>query len=113
MEPLIVQNTRIPVRVTQTFTNGKDGQTTLRIHILQGNTERAEEACSLGYFDLEGIPPLPQNQARIAITFSLDVDGLLTVSAQEETTGVEQSVSLKPAYRLKNALRDTSFSSCG
>jgi molecular chaperone HscA len=105
VEPLIHRNTRIPVRTEQTFTTAVSGQTTLKIHILQGESERVEACRSLGIFHLEGIPPLPAGEARVHVTFLIDTDGLLTVRAQEETTGKTQHVQIKPAYGLNpNAL---------
>jgi molecular chaperone HscA len=100
IDVLIRRNTRIPVAMTQTFTTSDDGQTGLQLHILQGEGQRVEDCRSLAYFELWGIPPLPAGQARVDVTFLVDADGLLTVRAQEKTTGVRQEVEVKPSYGL-------------
>ena len=99
-EPLIHRNTRIPARATQTFTTAKDHQSQLRIQVLQGEHEKASLNRSLALFELSGIPPLPAGEARIQVVFQLDRDGLLTVSAKEETTNVQQTVHVKPTHNL-------------
>lgn len=100
VEPLIRRNTPIPTEMTQEFTTFETGQTAMRIHVLQGERERVQDCRSLAHFELQGIPPLPAGMARVQVTFSVDADGLLTVIAQEKTTGVGQSVAVKPTYGL-------------
>jgi molecular chaperone HscA len=110
-EPLIHRNTRIPTRATQTFTTAKDNQAGLRIHVLQGEHAKASHNRSLAHFELSGIPPMPAGEARIEVTFQLDRDGLLTVSAREETTGVAQIVHVKPSHNLSLDVAKTLLSS--
>lgn len=100
VEPLIKRNTRIPTRATQTFTTAQNNQKALRIHVLQGEGKTVDACRSLAHFDLCDLPPLDAGQARIKVTFALDRDGLLTVSAEEKTTGRTQKVAIKPSYGL-------------
>ena len=100
VEPLIKRNTRIPVRATQTFTTSVTNQTELLLHVLQGEHEKVAHCRSLARFELNDLPPLPAGEARIEVIFHLDRDGLLSVTATEQTTGKTAHVTLKPAYGL-------------
>ena len=102
VEKVIYRNTPIPVALAQEFTTYQDGQTAMLIHVLQGEREMVDQNRSLARFVLHDIPPMTAGAAHIQVTFALDADGILTVSAREETRGAEQRVEVRPSYGLSD-----------
>jgi molecular chaperone DnaK len=103
MTPLIERNTTIPVRKSEVFSTAEDGQTAVTIHVLQGERTMAADNMTLGRFNLEGIPPAPRGIPQVEVTFDIDANGILNVSAQDKATGREQKITITASTNLNHA----------
>jgi molecular chaperone DnaK len=100
LTPLIERNTTVPVRKGETFSTAADGQTAVTIHVLQGERPMASDNKSLGMFNLEGIPPAPRGVPQVEVTFDIDANGILNVSAKDKATGKEQQITITASTNL-------------